>query len=137
MPTPTTATHTGRRRLNLGEIHTAATALLNLGTISVQREIHNALAAGNITPAELHLLQSEWNGVQDHLESFLDTLSSLRNAIEHQARMDSLAFAHDGVRNRDNHPDNHDRDAGLVCASCQHDLEQDADFRCVRCGTPS
>ncbi len=30
-----------------------------------------------------------------------------------------------------------DRDAGLVCASCQHDLEQDADFRCVRCGTPS
>lgn len=30
-----------------------------------------------------------------------------------------------------------DRDAGRVCASCQHDLEQDADFRCVRCGTPS
>jgi|LakMenEpi03Aug12_release.lakeMendotaPanAssembly.Ray.scaffolds.fasta_scaffold557296_2 hypothetical protein len=36
-----------------------------------------------------------------------------------------------------NHPDNNDRDAGRVCASCQHDLEQDADFRCVRCGTPS
>ena len=30
-----------------------------------------------------------------------------------------------------------DRDAGRVCASCQHDLEQDADFRCVRCGTPT
>lgn len=112
MPTPTTATPAGRRSVALADIRTAATALLNLGTISVQREIHNALAAGHITPAELHLFQSEWNGVQDHLESLIETLS-------------------------DNHPDNNDRDAGRVCATCQHDLETDADFRCLRCGTPS
>ena len=37
----------------------------------------------------------------------------------------------------DNHPDNHDRDAGRHCLTCQHDLELDADFRCTRCGSPS
>ncbi len=36
-----------------------------------------------------------------------------------------------------NHPDNHDRDAGRVCPSCDHDLELNADFQCVRCGSPS
>lgn len=35
----------------------------------------------------------------------------------------------------DNHPDNNDRDAGRVCATCQHDLEVNADFQCVRCGS--
>ena len=112
MSTLTTATAAGRRHVALADIRTAATALLNLGTISVQREIHNALAAGHITPAELHLLQAEWNGVQDHLESFIETIS-------------------------DNHPDNNDRDAGRVCATCDHDLELNADFQCVRCGSPS
>lgn len=137
MPTPTTATHTGRRIVRLAELYSAANSILTLGTISVQREIHNIHAEGKIDANTLHVLQSEWNGVQDHLESFLGTLSSIRNEIEHQYRMDDLAFAHDGVRKPDNHPDNHDRDAGLVCASCQHDLETDADFRCVRCGTPT
>ena len=33
-----------------------------------------------------------------------------------------------------NHPDNNDRDAGRVCPSCDHDLELNADFQCVRCG---
>lgn len=34
-----------------------------------------------------------------------------------------------------NHPDNHDRDAGRICPSCDHDLELNADFQCVRCGS--
>ena len=37
----------------------------------------------------------------------------------------------------DNHPDNHDRDAGRHCLACNHDLDLDADFRCTRCGSPS
>lgn len=32
------------------------------------------------------------------------------------------------------HPDNNDRDAGRICDQCNHDLELNADFRCVRCG---
>lgn len=35
----------------------------------------------------------------------------------------------------DDHPDNNDRDAGRVCPSCDHDLELNADFQCVRCGS--
>jgi hypothetical protein len=123
-----------RRIVRLAELYSAANSILTLGTISVQREIHNIHAECKISANTLHVLQSEWNGVQDHLESFLETLSSIRSAIELQYRKDSLAFAHDGVR-RDNHPDNNDRDAGRVCPTCDHDLELNADFQCVRCGS--
>ena len=39
-----------------------------------------------------------------------------------------------------NHPDNHDRTVacvcpGRLCTSCDHDLELNADFQCVRCGS--
>lgn len=38
-----------------------------------------------------------------------------------------------------NHPDNHDRTVacvcpGRLCTACDHDLELNADFQCVRCG---
>jgi len=132
----TTATAAGRRIIRIKEIQTTANALLNLGTISVQREIHNALAAGNITADELHLLQSEWNGVQDHLECFLEAIASTLNSAINDAFTDKVSREMDSQLDA-NHPDNNDRDAGRHCLSCSHELELDADFRCTRCGSPS
>lgn len=126
MSTPNTATPTGRRLVRLAELQAAADSILTLGTISVQRQIHDLYAERRIDANELHVLQSEWNGVQDHLESFLSTLSSIRSAAAAQARKADLSFAHDGVRDPIPH-----------CPTCSHDLELDADFRCVRCGSPS
>ena len=136
MSAHTTATPAGRRLARLAEFHTAANSVLNLATIAVQREIHNAFAAGQITALELHLLQAEWNGVQDHLESFLETISSIRNAAIDEAFTDKIAEEM-ASWTEPNHPDNHDRDAGRHCLTCQHDLDLDADFRCTRCGSPS
>lgn len=135
MSAHTTATPAGRRIARLSDLHTAANSVLNLATIAVQREMHNMLADRRITALELHTLQSEWNGVQDHLEAFLETISSIRNAAIDEAFNDKIA--RDCGLIDPNHPDNHDRDAGRHCLTCNHDLELDADFRCTRCGSPS
>ena len=127
-------TRTGRRIIRLYELKGATESILTLSTISVQRVIHNSLAEGLINTNELHVLQSEWNGVQDHLESFIETISSILSAAKDVDRKERAFFANTGVRVDGNHPDNHDRDAGRVCPSCDHDLELNADFQCARCG---
>ena len=127
-------TRTGRRIIRLYELKGATESILTLSTISVQRVIHNSLAEGLINTNELHVLQSEWNGVQDHLESFIETISSILSAAKDVDRKERAFFANTGVRVDGNHPDNHDRDAGRVCPACDHDLELNADFQCARCG---
>jgi hypothetical protein len=118
METQSALDQTRRRREAINDLINAACALFDLGNISCQRKIDDMFTAEQIGIGDFNQLQIDWNGVRDHLEALIDSATSIRD-------------------HADNHPDNHDRDAGRHCASCQHDLEQDADFRCVRCGTPS
>jgi hypothetical protein len=56
----------------LRTLKVAAESVRNLGTLAVQRPIHNLRAAHIITIPEMLDLQSEWNGVSDHLDKFID-----------------------------------------------------------------
>jgi hypothetical protein len=110
----------------LAQIKLLAEGTRNLGTAAVQRRLHEEFAGRRINADQLRRLQSEWNGVQDHLDLFISELAAIHGEMVDEAWAEKISRDMDG-----------DRDAGRVCASCQHDLEQDADFRCVRCGTPS
>jgi hypothetical protein len=110
----------------LAQIKLLAEGTRNLGTAAVQRRLHEEFAGRRINADQLRRLQSEWNGVQDHLDLFISELAAIHGEMVDEAWAEKISRDMDG-----------DRDAGRVCASCQHDLEQDADFRCVRCGTPT
>lgn len=101
-----------------------------------------AAAAGSARLASVPRLNPDVGATTDigiaveYLDAAMDQIDeAIATIAPHMPGFTPPSAEMDG--DRDNHPDNHDRDAGRVCASCQHDLEQDADFRCVRCGTPS
>lgn len=65
----------------LQDLLEAGHALTNLGILSIQRRIHDACSKREITAVELNQLQTDFNGVRDHLEALVDTLAKLRHGI--------------------------------------------------------
>lgn len=57
----------------------AAESVRALSTLAVQRPIHNLRAAHIITIREMLDLQSEWNGVSDHLDLFIGAVTRLHD----------------------------------------------------------
>jgi hypothetical protein len=102
------------------ELKLLAEGLRNLGTAAVQRRLHDECAAQNITALDLHHLQSEWNGVQDHLDRFMEQLELLRNETLDEAWSDKISS---------------DSDSNAThCGACFLRLELNADGLCSACG---
>ena len=102
------------------ELKLLAEGVRNLGTAAVQRRIHDECAAQNITALDLHRLQSDWNGVQDYLELFINQLELLTHEANDDAWSDKIS--------RDTDPNlNH-------CEACGNELSLNADCRCSSCG---
>ena len=77
----------------------AAESVRALSTLAVQRPIHNLRAAHIITINEMLVLQSEWNGVSDHLDQFISTVEAIHIA--------SIDDAWDDKVSRDMEPEPH------------------------------
>jgi hypothetical protein len=56
----------------LRTLKVAAESVRNLGSLAVDRPMHNLIVAKLITIPEMLELQSQWNGVSDHLDKFID-----------------------------------------------------------------
>lgn len=78
--------------------------------------MHVMHAQGNLGLKDLLAVQYEISAACDHLELASNIAERIDNEID------------------PDHPDQNDRDAGRVCDQCNHDLEVNADFCCVRCG---
>ena len=118
---------TAIRVVALRQLMLLAEGTRNLGTAAVQNRLHNEFADGNITADQLRRLQSEWNGVQDHLDLFMSALAAIR--------MEVIDDAHDDKVSRDMDPDpDGDRDYAGPCPACGNSLPLDAECRCGGCG---
>lgn len=136
-------TNNDRRIDALRNLRLAAEAIRNLGTMAVQREMHNLCADRLIRATELSDLQSEWNGVADHLDQFIETLGGVQETARDDAFDDMLSMSFDGVR-RDFDPEPHgSRDTFVphptnpqpdYCEACGNALRLDAECRCEGCG---
>ena len=96
-----------------------------------------AVATGSVRLASMRKLNPDVSATTDigiaveHLEHAMDLIDdAIATIAPHMPSFTPPSAEIDG-----NHPDNHDRDAGRVCPSCDHDLELNADFQCVRCGS--
>ena len=58
-------------------ISNLANHLRSLGTAAIQHRIHHELVSGNITVAEMSALQAEFNGVNDHLDLFINKIDDM------------------------------------------------------------
>jgi hypothetical protein len=106
------------RLASLSRIQDITDSLRMLALTGLQHFIHAEFARGHLTPADLHMLQQEMSGVTDHLATLSDICESEITPEPHGTRDTFVP-----------HPTDHP-----VCDSCNHDLELNADFRCVRCG---
>ena len=77
----------------------AAESIRALGTLAVQRPIHNLRACHLITIREMIDLQADWNGIGDHLDQLISNIEGL-----HLAAIDD---AHDDKISRDMDPEPH------------------------------
>ena len=84
-------TSTDRRIDALRTLKIAAESVRALSTLAVQRPIHNLRAAHLITIREMLDLQSEWNGVSDHLDMFITTLEGIRVSTIDDAWADKVS----------------------------------------------
>ena len=79
----------------------------------------------------MHVMHAQ--GLITIADGMMDIQSHISAAMDHLELASKIAERID-KQIEDNHPDNNDRDAGRVCDQCNHDLEVNADFCCVRCG---
>ena len=105
----------------------AAESVRALSTLAVQRPIHNLRAAHLITINEMLVLQSEWNGVDAHLDLFISTIEAMHTASIDDAWADKVS------RDMDPDPDG-DRDYAGPCPACGNSLPLNAECRCSGCG---
>jgi len=129
-----------RRISALRNLSLSAESVRNLAVMAIQREIHNIFADRLMTVSELNDLQSEWNGIEDHLDSFINTLVGIRDIARDDAFTDSLNLAATGCRH-DFDPEPHGarnpidpRDLAPECPACGNSLPLDAECRCSGCG---
>ena len=105
----------------------AAESVRNLGSLAVQRPIHNLRAAHIITIREMLDLQSEWDGVSDHLDLFIGAVTRMHDEAIDDAWDDKVS------RDMDPNPDG-DRDYAGPCPACGNSLPLNAECRCSGCG---
>jgi hypothetical protein len=105
----------------------AAESVRALGTLAVQRPIHNLRAAHIITIPEMLNLQAEWNGVSDHLDLFIGAVIRMHDEAIDDAWDDKVS------RDMDPDPDG-DRDYAGPCPACGNSLPLNAECRCSGCG---
>jgi hypothetical protein len=84
-------TSTDRRIDALRTLKIAAESVRALSTLAVQRPIHNLRASHIITINEMLVLQSEWNGVSDHLDQFISTVEAIHMASIDDAWADKVS----------------------------------------------
>jgi hypothetical protein len=117
-----------RTELRLDALRTlkiAAESVRALSTLAVDRPIHNLRASHIITIPEMLNLQSQWNGVADHLDLFIEEVERM-----HTAAIDVWSDKVSGI-NPD--PDG-DRDYAGPCPACGNSLPLNAECRCSGCG---
>lgn len=112
----------------LAQIKLLAEGTRNLGTAAVQRRLHDEFAGRRINADQLRRLQSEWNGVQDHLDLFISELSAIHDEllppeVEPEPHGSRDTFVP--------HPTNPQPD---YCEACGNALRLDAECRCGGCG---
>lgn len=116
-------------------IKTLAESVRNLAVVAVQHRIHNEFAAGHLTVTDLADLQQEWNGIEDHLDAFIDlTAYKLDGAID-SAHADRVSLDMTNTPTVTLTSNDITFDEPQACSSCSHDLELNADLRCSRCGS--
>ena len=69
----------------------AAESVRALSTLAVQRPIHNLRASHLITIQEMLNLQSQWNGVSDHLDFFIEEVERIHTAAIDDAWADKVS----------------------------------------------
>lgn len=79
----------------------------------------------------MHVMHAQ--GLITIADGMMDIQSHISAACDHLELASNIAERIDNEIDPD-HPDQNDRDAGRVCDQCNHDLEVNADFCCVRCG---
>ena len=135
------------RIATLTRLRTLAESVRNLAVVAVQHHIHNEFAAGHLTVTDLADLQQEWNGIEDHLDAFIDLATSKLTESIDSAHADRISLDMTNTPTVtltsaditfDDQPDpDGDRDypGPTGCPTCHHDLELNADLRCSRCGS--
>ncbi len=122
-----------------------AARLANVPEQPLIAELTSALSALDLNAFELECTRS---AISRDIEAIRTAATMLRNRLIEHHRALGLSIVdisnhtngiidHAEALDPADHPDNNDRDAGRVCPSCDHDLELNADFQCVRCGSPS